>query len=106
MQDGVAIIQGQNKMLNLLNSGQSGLPLNTPKKKRDSPQKKSTNSIDNTNILKLYWHWPLKGSILKSYSAEDNKGIDIAGEVGQTVRAAEAGKVVYSGDGLVGYAIF
>lgn len=73
------------------------------KKRRDSPQKYSTISIDNTNVLKLYWQWPLKGSILKTYSAEDSKGIDIAGEVGQTVRAAAAGKVVYSGDGLVGY---
>ncbi len=74
-----------------------------PRKKRDYPQKKSTNSIASTNVLKLYWHWPLKGSILKTYSAEGNKGIDISGKVGQTVRAAEAGKVVYSGDGLVGY---
>lgn len=72
-------------------------------KKRESPQKKSTISIDNTNVLKLYWHWPLKGSILKSYSGEDSKGIDIAGQVGQTVCAAAAGKVVYSGDGLIGY---
>lgn len=74
-----------------------------PIKKRDYSQKKSTNSIASTNVLKLYWHWPLKGSILKPYSAEGNKGIDIAGKIGQTVRAAEAGKVVYSGDGLVGY---
>jgi len=72
-------------------------------KRRDSPQKKSTISIDNNDILKLYWQWPLKGSILKTYSAEDSKGIDIAGEIGQTVRAAAAGKVVYSGDGLFGY---
>lgn len=72
-------------------------------KKRNSSQKKSTISIDNGNILKLYWQWPIKGSILKTYGAEDNKGIDIAAEIGQTVRAAAAGKVVYSGDALVGY---
>lgn len=77
--------------------------VNSVPKKRQSSQKKSTNSIDNTNVLKLYWHWPLKGSILKTYSGEESKGIDIAGEVGQTVRAAAAGKVVYSGDGLIGY---
>jgi len=72
-------------------------------KRRPGPQKKPTNSIDNRDVLKLYWQWPLKGSILKNYSGEDNKGIDIAGEAGQVVRAAADGKVVYSGDGLVGY---
>lgn len=33
----------------------------------------------------------------------DRKGVKIAGTVGQAVRATERGKVVYSGDGLIGY---
>jgi lipoprotein NlpD len=68
-----------------------------------SPQKKSIISIDNTSMLKLNFQWPIKGKILKSFSQADNKGIDIAGSMGQNVSAAEGGKVVYSGQGLIGY---
>lgn len=65
--------------------------------------KKSTNSIANENKLKLYWQWPLKGDILKTYSVEECKGIEIAGNFGEMVNAAASGRVVYSGDGLQGY---
>ncbi len=75
----------------------------TTEKSGSSPQKKSIISIDNGNMLKLNFQWPIKGKILKSFSQADNKGIDIAGEMGQDVSAAEAGKVVYSGQGLIGY---
>lgn len=74
-----------------------------PGKKRNSSQKKSIFSIDNKNLLKLHWQWPIKGRIVKSFYQSGNKGIDIGGQLGQSVRAAEAGKVVYSGDGLIGY---
>lgn len=60
-------------------------------------------SIDKDTNLKLYWQWPIKGSILKPYSDTNRKGIDIAAQKGQTVRSAEAGKVMYGGDGIVGY---
>ena len=66
-------------------------------------QKKSIISIDNEVMLKLNFRWPIKGKILKDFSKTDNKGIDLAGELGQDVSAAEAGKVVYSGQGLIGY---
>ncbi len=72
-------------------------------KQRSGPQKKSIISIDNGNMLKLNFQWPIKGKVLKSFSQADNKGIDIAGKMGQDVSAAEAGKVVYSGQGLIGY---
>jgi lipoprotein NlpD len=68
-----------------------------------SPQKKPIISIDNITMLKLNFQWPIKGKILKSFSQEDNKGIDIAGALGQYVHATEGGKVVYSGQGLIGY---
>lgn len=75
----------------------------TTEKYGSGPQKKSIISIDNETMLKLNFQWPIKGKVLKSFSQADNKGIDIAGEMGQDVSAAEAGKVVYSGQGLVGY---
>ncbi|MCF7964848.1 MAG: peptidoglycan DD-metalloendopeptidase family protein [Methylobacter tundripaludum] len=76
---------------------------NSIEKSGSDPQKKSTISIDNENMLMLNFQWPIKGKILKSFSRADSKGIDIAGEMGQDVSAAEAGKVVYSGQGLIGY---
>ncbi len=55
--------------------------------------------------LKLNWHWPTNGKVVQTYSAKDTarKGIWITGSSGQPVVAAESGKVVYSGSGLVGY---
>lgn len=68
-----------------------------------SSQKKPIISIANDKSLKLNWHWPIRGAIVKKYSQSGNKGIDIQGKIGQAVQAAEAGKVVYSGKGLLGY---
>ncbi|RMH88361.1 LysM peptidoglycan-binding domain-containing protein [Lysobacter pythonis] len=54
----------------------------------------------------LSWQWPVSGGqIVSTYLANDptRQGIDIAGNGGEAVRAANAGVVVYSGSGLVGY---
>ncbi len=73
------------------------------KKTRILSQKSPTNSTDKKKVLKLHWQWPINGKIVKNFSQTGNKGIDIGGKLGQAVRAAAAGKVVYSGHGLVGY---
>ena len=54
---------------------------------------------------KLYWRWPANGRLLKTYKRGDvtRKGIVVSGTAGQSILAAEAGKVVYSGSGLIGY---
>jgi lipoprotein NlpD len=51
------------------------------------------------------WRWPVKGKVVKTFNAKDTarKGIKIAGNRGQTVKAAAKGKVVYSGNGLISY---
>ncbi len=50
------------------------------------------------------WIWPAEGKVIRKYSARrGNKGIDIAGQPGQTVRSAAPGRVVYAGSGLRGY---
>jgi lipoprotein NlpD len=47
--------------------------------------------------------WPAHGEILRKFGASGNKGIDIAGKVGEPVKAAASGKVVYAGSGLRSY---
>lgn len=58
-----------------------------------------------TDVKKL--HWPLRGKIVRSFSASakagGGKGIEIAVRSGSEVTAAEAGKVIYSGNGVKGY---
>ncbi|NAW69952.1 murein hydrolase activator NlpD [Vibrio sp. V27_P1S3P104] len=51
------------------------------------------------------WLWPTKGRVIKNFSAGDqgNKGIDIAGQRGQSIISTAAGTVVYSGNALRGY---
>lgn len=49
------------------------------------------------------WQWPFRGRIVRRFTESGSKGIDILGEDGQAVAAAAAGKVVYSGHGLIGY---
>ena len=72
-------------------------------KNGSSSQKKPINSIESVDMLKLTFQWPIKGKVVKPFSQADNKGIDISGKAGQDVSAAESGKVVYSGQGLIGY---
>lgn len=54
---------------------------------------------------KVNWQWPVKGKVIARFNKykNDAKGIDIAGIEGNPVRAASAGKVVYSGNGLISY---
>ena len=72
-------------------------------KLRDGSQKKTLNSTKDKKLLKFNCQWPLKGTIIKTYSQSGKKGIGIKGKIGQSVKAAASGKVVYSGNGLIGY---
>ncbi|MDG1583014.1 peptidoglycan DD-metalloendopeptidase family protein [Pseudomonas sp. GOM6] len=51
------------------------------------------------------WAWPSSGVLIGKFSSNGslNKGIDIAGNLGQPVLAASDGTVVYAGSGLRGY---
>jgi lipoprotein NlpD len=49
------------------------------------------------------WVWPSSGKLLGRFDETRNKGIDIAGSVGDPVWAASDGEVVYSGSSLPGY---
>lgn len=50
------------------------------------------------------WAWPLRGKVLASFNESvGNKGIDIAGVIGEPIVATTNGVVVYTGEGLRGY---
>ena len=51
------------------------------------------------------WRWPSKGRVIKTFKSNDTarKGIGIRGRLGQPIKAAAAGTVVYSGNGLINY---
>lgn len=52
---------------------------------------------------KLSWMWPSDGRIIATFEEGKNKGIDIAGKLGQQVMAAGSGKVMFAGSGIRGY---
>lgn len=89
-------------------SAKKSKPKQTTVKKNTSNTTKKVVKKDKTTSqknIKHVWRWPTKGKVVSSYSTKvgGNKGIDIAGKVGQPVYAASNGKVVYSGNGLSGY---
>jgi lipoprotein NlpD len=51
------------------------------------------------------WQWPTDGDVVVDFGGRPGSGtgVLIGGEEGQPVHAAAAGRVVYSGGGLIGY---
>jgi len=78
-----------------------------PSKPRVSkaPNPSSPPAEQSQTVANIEWRWPHIGTVIAVYSASGkvNKGIDIAGNPGDAVRAAAKGNVVYAGDGLLGY---
>ncbi len=48
------------------------------------------------------WIWPVSGKIVSPFNDASNKGIGIAGKMGQPVVAAGSGRVIFSGTGIRG----
>jgi lipoprotein NlpD len=67
----------------------------------EAPPAKATE--EHASAAKATFAWPAKGEIVRKFGASGSKGIDIAGKVGQPVKAAASGKVVYAGSGLRSY---
>ena len=69
------------------------------------PPSKVSKAPPAPSALVASWRWPLKGEVINRFSLAQpvNKGIDIAGDIGDTVRVAADGVVVYAGGNLRGY---
>ena len=50
--------------------------------------------------------WPANGRVVAGFSEPRNKGVDIAGKLGDPVVAAAAGRVIYVGSGIPGLGKF
>lgn len=79
-----------------------------PTKATQKPAQAETSSatsvdIDTLQDQNIEWRWPAKGKLIAEYDKRTNKGIDIAGNVGQPILAASAGKIIYSGTDIRGY---
>lgn len=75
-----------------------------PIKKQEYGRNISSEKIESNQKVRL-WKWPASGKIISTYSSAKlgNKGIDIAGKRGDSVKATANGKVVYAGNALRGY---
>lgn len=71
-----------------------------------TPPPPSSNSRSSVRASSsIDWVWPVQGDVLKGFSADGDgkQGINIGGQDAQDIKAAATGRVVYSGNGLVGY---
>jgi lipoprotein NlpD len=57
------------------------------------------------NLPPPQWVWPADGQVVTRFGSHEGiaTGVGIGGHMGDAVRAAAAGRVVYAGSGLVGY---
>lgn len=70
-----------------------------------APNKAVPLKSQSQTVSRIEWQWPHVGTVLAGFSAsgQGNKGIDIAGKTGDSVKSAASGNVVYAGNGLLGY---
>jgi lipoprotein NlpD len=68
--------------------------------KADTPKPETSKEMVAEPGIRL--SWPAKGKVTEEFN-DKNKGIDIAGKLGDPVTAASDGKVVYAGNSLRGY---
>ncbi|NOY70999.1 MAG: peptidoglycan DD-metalloendopeptidase family protein [Gammaproteobacteria bacterium] len=63
-------------------------------------------ALEKTKIINTnHWLWPIVGDVVSQYGSSNGQfqGIHISGRLGAPVKAAAAGEVVYSGNGLKAY---
>ncbi|MCL4119403.1 UNVERIFIED_CONTAM: hypothetical protein GTU68_010979 [Idotea baltica] len=85
--------------------GSSAIAYSTVSKSSSVPTKPVHSPSNLSAQSSTGWRWPTQGLVIARYASNGglNKGIDIAGKLGQPVVAASGGTVVYAGSGLRGY---
>ncbi len=73
-------------------------PRTEPSAAADSRTKAAPESSDSGA-----WGWPAAGRVLQNFDESSNKGISLAGKIGDPVVAAADGRVIFSGSGPRGY---
>ncbi|MDV6315277.1 peptidoglycan DD-metalloendopeptidase family protein [Idiomarina sp. HP20-50] len=75
------------------------------RRRSQSKQRIERPEVEQFSNEEIAWRWPSSGQILAGFSLREqgNKGIDFAGNRGDSVNAAAAGKVVYVGSALQGF---
>jgi len=66
----------------------------------NAPADTSTPAINSKGAWLM---WPAQGDVITKFGEGGSKGIDIGGKLGEPVKAAAAGRVVYAGSGLRAY---
>ena len=74
-----------------------------PAAKPGVPSPASTPQDQGQEEDRVDWSWPVSGKIVATFAEPGSKGLDIAANLGEAVRASAPGRVVYSGTGLRGY---
>ncbi|WP_300188141.1 peptidoglycan DD-metalloendopeptidase family protein [Halothiobacillus sp.] len=71
------------------------------------PTSRSASPRSNASVSSqgVAWQWPVNGRVLSRFidQSKQQKGLILAGQIGEPVRASAAGEVVYAGNGLPGY---
>ncbi|WP_266002080.1 peptidoglycan DD-metalloendopeptidase family protein [Microbulbifer thermotolerans] len=77
----------------------------TKTNKKSLTPAKSTKATARVSKSSIRWQWPAKGKVISRFRKGDplRKGVDIAGEKGDSVVAAADGTVIYAGSALRGY---
>lgn len=77
-----------------------GTKIDSPSQSVKPPEKSAEKAVP---VDVIDWIWPTDGKLVASVGEQKNKGIDVAGRLGQDVVAAAPGKVIYEGNAMRGY---
>ena len=69
-----------------------------------SPRIESATAPGAVDEDRVAWGWPASGKVIRAFSDSPNqRGISIAGKLGQPVHASASGRVIFSGTGIRGF---
>lgn len=76
-----------------------------PSMAKPASRSASVRSSTSDSAQGVTWKWPVNGRVLSHFIDQSNqqKGLILAGAIGEPVRASADGEVVYAGNGLPGY---